>query len=78
MLAPSSMACANWKSVNSAAAVAALRASHISLRPSKAGAVSQNSSRLLRSWPSVNGTSDFQRIDSWHNGWFLRLVPKQI
>jgi len=75
MLAPSNIACANWKSVVSAAAVAALNASHISLRPSNAGAVSQNSSRLLRNWPSVKGTSDFQRIVSWHNGWFFLFVP---
>lgn len=75
MLAPSNIACANWKSVVSAAAVAALNASHISLRPSNAGAVSQNSSLLLLNWPSVKGTSDFQRIVSWHNGWFFLLVP---
>lgn len=77
MLAPSNIACANWKSVVSAAAVAALNASHISLRPSNAGAVSQNSSLLLLNWPSVKGTSDFQRIVSWHNGWFFLLVPTE-
>uniref|UniRef100_A0A182N7D0 Uncharacterized protein n=1 Tax=Anopheles dirus TaxID=7168 RepID=A0A182N7D0_9DIPT len=68
MLAPSRIAWASWKSSASAALVAARSASHISFRPSKAGAVSQNSSRLLRSCPSVNGTSDFQRIVSWQSG----------
>lgn len=48
----------------------------ISFRPSKAGAVSQNSSRLLRSWPSVKGTSDFHRMVSWHNGWFFLICPE--
>lgn len=75
IFAPSKMACDNWKSNASAATVAARNASQISLRPSNAGAVSQNSSRFDRSWPSVNGTSDFQRIVSWHSGWFLRGGP---
>lgn len=75
IFAPSKMACDNWKSSASAATVAARNASHISFRPSNAGAVSQNSSRFERSWPSVSGTSDFQRIVSWHNGWFLRGGP---
>lgn len=75
IFAPSKMACDNWKSNASAAIVAARNASQISLRPSNAGAVSQNSSRFDRNWPSVSGTSDFQRIVSWHSGWFLRGGP---
>lgn len=68
MFAPSKMAWAKTKSCASVAREAARRASHISLRPSKAGAVSQNSSRLLLSCPSVSGTSDFQRMVSWQSG----------
>lgn len=74
-LAPSKIACANWKSNDSAAIVAALNASQISFLPSNAGAVSQNSSRLLRNWPSVSGTSDFHRIVSWHKEWFFLGAP---
>jgi hypothetical protein len=44
--APSRMACASSKSSLSAASVAAFSAFQISCFPSKAGAVSQNSSRL--------------------------------
>lgn len=75
IFAPSSIACDNSKSSDSAAAVAALSASQISLRPSNAGAVSQNSSRFDRNCPSVNGTSDFQRIVSWQSGWFFLGGP---
>ena len=39
--------------------------------PSKAGAVSQNSSLLDMSWPSVRGMSLFQRIFSGLRGLFL-------
>lgn len=55
ILAPSTIAWASSWSLHSRATAAAFRASQISLRPSKAGAVSQNSSRLLRSCPSVIG-----------------------
>jgi len=74
-LAPSRMACAIWKSRPSAALVAARSASQISLRPSKAGAVSQNSSLLDLSCPSVSGTSDRHRMVSWQSGRFLRAAP---
>ena len=47
MLAPSRMACASPRSLRSTASAAARRACQISLRPSKAGAVSQNSSLLV-------------------------------
>lgn len=59
MQAPSTIACASSRSLHSAARAAALSASQISFRPSKAGAVSQNSSLLLLSWPSVIGYSLF-------------------
>lgn len=59
MQAPSTIACASSGSLHSEARAAARSASQISLRPSKAGAVSQNSSRLLLSWPSVIGYSLF-------------------
>lgn len=55
MLAPSRMAWASRWSLLSKALAAARNASQISFLPSKAGAVSQNSSLLLRSWPSVIG-----------------------
>lgn len=60
----------------SAATAAARSASQISFLPSNAGAVSQNSSRLLRNWPSVSGTSDFHRIVSWQSDWFFLSAPK--
>lgn len=75
IFAPSKIACDNGKSNASAATVAARSASQISLRPSNAGAVSQNSSRFERNCPSVSGTSDFQRIGSWQSGWFFRGAP---
>lgn len=80
IFAPSNKACASSKSNDSAAVVAALRASQISLRPSKAGAVSQNSSLFERNCPSVSGTSERHRIVSWHSGLFLRAgcVPSVI
>lgn len=75
IFAPSNIAWDNRKSNASAAIVAALKASQISFRPSNAGAVSQNSSLLLLNCPSVNGTSDFHLIVSWHNGWFFLGGP---
>ena len=88
MFAPSTMA---WAHVWSSVSAAALKASQISFRPSKAGAVSQNSSLLLRSWPSVSGISEVQGGLSFFSGWLrprvtarkaqilsclFRLVPK--
>lgn len=71
MLAPSTIA---WARVWSSVSAAALRASHISLLPSKAGAVSQNSSLLLLSWPSVRGTSEVQDGLSFFKGWLRPTV----
>lgn len=68
MLAPSSIAWARSWSLHSRATAAAFKASQISLRPSKAGAVSQNSSLLLRSWPSVMGYSLFHLGLSFFRG----------
>lgn len=73
MQAPSTMACASSRSLHSAARAAARSASQISLRPSKAGAVSQNSSLLLLSWPSVIGYSLFHFGRSFFRG---SLRPK--
>lgn len=77
-LAPSRIAWAIWKSRASAALVAARNASQISLRPSKAGAVSQNSSLFERNCPSVRGTSERHRMVSWQSGRFLRAAPKAM
>lgn len=73
MQAPSTIACASSRSLHSAARAAARSASQISLRPSKAGAVSQNSSLLLLSWPSVIGYSLFHFGRSFFRG---SLRPK--
>ena len=88
MFAPSTIA---WAHVWSSVSAAALKASQISFRPSKAGAVSQNSSLLLRSWPSVRGISEVHGGLSFFSGWLrprvtarkaqilsylFRLVPK--
>lgn len=73
--APSRMAWARSKSSASAASAAALRAFQISTLPSKAGAVSQNSSLLDLSCPSVRGMSDFHRIFSCLRGLFFVVVP---
>jgi len=59
MPAPSRIACASWWSPESRAWTDARNASQISDRPSKAGAVSQNSSRFCCSWASVSRTSLF-------------------
>ena len=77
MLAPSTMACANAWSPVSRAYAAAFKASQISLRPSNAGAVSQNSSRLLRSCPSVKGSSLFHLGFSGFRAWFLPIETKR-
>lgn len=71
MFAPSTIA---WAHVWSSVSAAALSASQISFRPSKAGAVSQNSSRLLRSWPSVSGICDVHGGRSFFSGWFRPRV----
>lgn len=71
MFAPSTIA---WAHVWSSVSAAALRASQISFRPSKAGAVSQNSSRLLRSWPSVSGICEVHGGRSFFSGWFRPRV----
>jgi len=71
ILAPSTIACARSRSPVSWAPAAAFSASQISLCPSNAGAVSQNSSRRLRSCPSVIGMSLFHLGFSGCNGWFL-------
>lgn len=68
--APSTIAWASSRSLHSAARAAALSASQISLRPSKAGAVSQNSSLLLLSCPSVIGYSLFHFGRSFLRGSF--------
>ena len=70
------MACAKvWSPVSSAYA-APLRPSQISFLPSNAGAVSQNSSLLQRSWVSVKGTSLFHLGFSGFSGWFLPKATK--
>lgn len=74
MLAPSTMACARAQSPPSAATAAALRASQISRRPSKAGAVSQNSALFERNWPSVIGVSLLHLSGSFRKAWFLPIV----
>lgn len=71
MFAPSTMA---WAQVWSSVSAAALKASQISFRPSNAGAVSQNSSLLLRSWPSVSGISEVHGGRSFFSGWFRPTV----
>lgn len=76
MLAPSIMACAREWSPVSRAYAAAFSASQISFLPSKAGAVSQNSSRLDRSCPSVSGTSLFHFGFSGFKGWFRPIETK--
>lgn len=74
MFAPSTIACAQvWSSVSAAA----LNASQISFRPSKAGAVSQNSSLLDLSWPSVSGISEVHGGRSFFNGWFRPKVTRK-
>lgn len=76
MLAPSMIACAREWSPVSRAYAAAFSASQISFLPSNAGAVSQNSSRLDRNWPSVKGTSLFHFGFSGFRGWFLPIETK--
>ncbi len=78
MQAPSTIACASSRSLHSAAKAAALRASQISFRPSKAGAVSQNSSLLLRSWPSVIGYSLFHFGRSFLRGSLRPRRKKEV
>lgn len=68
MQAPSTIACASSRSLHSTAKAAARSASQISFRPSNAGAVSQNSSLLLLSWPSVIGYSLFHFGRSFFRG----------
>merc|ERR1719369_1240429 len=69
--APSSIAWAMAWSSLAAASTAAFSATQISVLPSNAGAVSQNSSRFALSWPSVRGMSLFQRTRSSFSGLFL-------
>lgn len=78
MQAPSTMACASSRSLHSAARAAALSASQISFRPSKAGAVSQNSSLLLLSWPSVMGYSLFHFGRSFLSGSFRPVKKNKV
>ena len=56
---------------------AAFSAAQISAFPSKAGAVSQNSSRLARSCASLSGTSLFHRIRSCFSGLFLVVGKRE-
>lgn len=77
MQAPSTIACASSRSLHSTARAAALRASQISFRPSKAGAVSQNSSLLLLSCPSVIGYSLFHLGRSFLRGSLRAMENKQ-
>lgn len=70
MLAPSTMAWERACSPFSSSWAAPRRASQISFRPSKAGAVSQNSSLLLLSCPLVKGISLFHFGLSALRGWF--------
>lgn len=77
MQAPSTIAWASSRSLHSRARAAALSASQISFRPSNAGAVSQNSSLLLLSWPSVIGYSLFHLGRSFLRG-SLRAVENIV
>lgn len=77
MQAPSTIAWASSRSLHSRARAAALSASQISFRPSKAGAVSQNSSLLLLSWPSVIGYSLFHLGRSFLRG-SLRAIKEEL